>query len=160
MLLPRADNRQLTTVGGPGKEFWVFGTNYANDVAPETLRRSSLEPGAWRIELSPKAAAEEDLLLTVMQFTDHANPSRLPVRLWETPDRVGAFVERPEGNRLVLFRRDGARAARRVTIELPAPGPTSVLVTDLAPGTWCLQCAGRIGHARNPRHRKPRRGVV
>jgi hypothetical protein len=60
VLLPSADNRQLVGVGGPGKEFWVFGTNYANDVDTEMLRRSSLEPGAWRIELSPKAADEQE----------------------------------------------------------------------------------------------------
>jgi hypothetical protein len=54
--------------------------NYANDVDTEMLRRSSLEPGAWGIELSPKAAASEDLFLTVMQVTDWTNPGRLPVQ--------------------------------------------------------------------------------
>nr|HPM84878.1 hypothetical protein [Candidatus Anammoximicrobium sp.] len=63
-------NRQLTSVGGPGKEYWVFGTNYANDIEPRQLARSSLEPGEWRIELSPIGASSEDLFLTVMQVSE------------------------------------------------------------------------------------------
>ena len=142
VLLPAADNQQLTSVGGPGKEFWVFGTNYANDTEPARLERSSLEPGAWRIELSPKAAASEDLFLTVMQVTDRTAPGRLPVRLVEFADRVGSFIERPDGNRLVLFRRDGQRSSQPVTIEVPGPGTTGVLVTDLTPGVWRVRRAG------------------
>ena len=35
VLLPQADNMHIDKVGGPGKENWVFGTNYPNDaVAP------------------------------------------------------------------------------------------------------------------------------
>ena len=142
VLLPAAENRQLAGIGGPGKEFWVFGTNYANDTEPARLERSSLEPGAWRIELSPKAAASEDLFLTVMQVTDRTAPGRFPVRLVELPDRVGAFIERPDGNRVVLFRRDGARSQEPVSIESPGPGTTGVLVTGLTPGVWRVRRAG------------------
>ena len=144
VLLPAADNRQLTSIGGPGKELWVFGTNYANDTEPARLERSSLEPGAWRIELSPKATASEDLFLTVMQVTDRTAPGRFPVRLVELPDRVGSFIERPDGNRFVLFRRDGQRSSQPVTIEVPGPSTTGVLVTDLTPGAWRVR---RVGEA-------------
>ncbi|WP_197231927.1 heparin/heparin-sulfate lyase HepB [Novipirellula artificiosorum] len=142
VLLPRADNQVLTSVGGPGKEFWVFGMNYANDTEPARLERSSLEPGAWRIELSPKATANEDLFLTVMQVTDPTAPGRLPVQLVDRADRVGSFIERPEGNRLVLFRRDGQRSSHPVTIEVSGPGKTGVLVADLTAGVWHLRRAG------------------
>ena len=141
-LLPVDNNRQLSSVGGPGKEYWVFGTNYANDIEPRQLERGSLEPGAWRIELSPKATAREDLFLTVMQVTDRRAPGRLPVRLIELRDRVGSYIERPDGNRLVLFRRDGRRSSKPVTIEVPGPGSTGVLVTDLTPGAWRVRRAG------------------
>ena len=145
VLLPAADNRELTSVGGPGREFWVFGTNYANDTEPARLERSSLEPGAWRIELSPKATTSEDLFLTVMQVTDRTAPGRLPVRLVEFADRVGSFIGRPNGNRFVLFRRDGQRSSQPVTIEVPGPGTTGVLVTDLAGGVWRVRGAGEEG---------------
>jgi hypothetical protein len=142
VLLPTGDNRQLTSVGGRGKEFRVFGTNHANDTEPARLERSSLEPGAWRIELSPKVAASEDLFLSVMQVTDRTAPGRLPVRLVELPDRTGAFIERKGGNRLVLFCRDGQPSVQPVTIEVPGPGTTGILVTDLMPGIWHVRRAG------------------
>ncbi len=142
VLLPTDHNRQMSSVGGPGKEYWVFGTNYANDIEPRQLEGSSLEPGAWRIELSPKAAASEDLLLAVMQVTDRTAPGRLPVRLVDLHDRVGAYIERPDGNRLVLFRRDGQRSSQPVTVEIFGPGTTGVLVTGLTPGAWRVRRAG------------------
>ena len=47
-LLPEPDNAPLVTVGGPGKEFFVFGKNYPNATEP-----ADLEVGGWRVELSP-----------------------------------------------------------------------------------------------------------
>jgi heparin/heparan-sulfate lyase len=138
VLLPVPGKSQLTAVGGPGKEFWVFGTNYANDTEPARLANSSLEPGAWRIELSPKEPATEDLFLTVMQVTDRTSPQRLTTRLVEMPDRVGAWIERPEGCRAVVFARDGMRSERPVTVGVAGPGTTGVLVCDLMPGIWQL----------------------
>jgi hypothetical protein len=61
VLLPVPENAVLSKIGGPGKEYWVFGTNYANDVAPARRERTSMETGAWRLELSPQAEASEDL---------------------------------------------------------------------------------------------------
>ncbi|MCL4203989.1 MAG: heparinase II/III family protein [Pirellulaceae bacterium] len=142
VLLPAAGNRQLTSIGGPGREFWVFGTNFANDTEPGRLERSSLEPGAWRIELSPGSPADEDLFLTAMQVTDRTHAKRLPVRLVELSERVGALLERPDGHRLVLFRRDAARSPQPVTIDLAGLGTTGVLVAHLAPGRWRLQQSG------------------
>ena len=42
VLLPNDNNRQLSSVGGPGKEYWVFGTNYANDIEPHIRHGASL----------------------------------------------------------------------------------------------------------------------
>ena len=50
--------------------------NWANDVDPRRIERTSIEAGAWRIEVSPKAHAAEDLFLNVMQVTDSRSPSR------------------------------------------------------------------------------------
>jgi hypothetical protein len=71
-----------------------------------------------------------------MQVTDRATPGRLPVRLVELRERVGSYLERPDGARLVLFRRDGQRSSRPLTIDVPGPGKTGILVTDLTPGAW------------------------
>ncbi len=139
-LLPAATNVDLTKVGGPGKEFWVFGQNYANDVEPKRLERSSIETGAWRIEVSPKAAAAEDLFLNVMQVTDRPSLVRWPVRAIEAGERVGCLLEGPDDAWAVLMRRDNQRSAEPVkfTVKSAVPGDRTshVLITDLSPGPW------------------------
>jgi hypothetical protein len=57
-----------------------------------------------------------------MQVTDRTARGRLPVRPVELRDRVGSYIERPDGARLVLFRRDGQRSSCPVTIDVPDPG--------------------------------------
>jgi len=105
VLLPKPENVALEKVGGSGKEFWVFGVNYANEPEGRSARRgnaggSGVESGRWRLEVSPQKEAAEDLFLTVMQLGE-----RLPVRLVEAGERVGCQI----GNRSVLFYRDGRR---------------------------------------------------
>jgi len=136
VLLPRAENAVLSKVGGPGKEFWVFGRNFANDVEPGRLARSSMEPGAWRLELSPKAAAADDLFLNVMQMTDRTGAAHWPVKRIETEERVGCVIEGLDATWMALFRRDGRRSESSVNLSVPGRHTCRVLVTDLAPGPW------------------------
>jgi len=142
-LLPVATNVDLTKVGGPGKEFWVFGQNYANDVEPKRLERSSIETGAWRIEVSPKTGAAEDLFLNVMQVTDRQSLVRWPVRAIETGERVGCLLEGSDDAWAVLMRRDNRRSGEPVnfTVKFAVPGDRTshVLITDLSPGRWHVQ---------------------
>jgi heparin/heparan-sulfate lyase len=142
VLLPEANNLSLSAIGGPGKEFWVSGTNYANDVEAAALRRNSMELGAWRIEVSPKAAAAEDLFLNVMQVTDRAGGIRWPVRKIEADGRVGCTIEGPEMAWYVLLRKDNACSSENVRIEVPGSNRCRVLVTDLAPGRWLARSEG------------------
>ena len=53
-LLPAQDNARIEKVGGPGKEFWVFGKNYPNAENPPDP-----ETGAWRIEVTPSGLATD-----------------------------------------------------------------------------------------------------
>ncbi len=106
-LLPAADNLELSKVGGPGKEFWVFGKNYPTEPTQRDWQQRSYEMGAWRLELSPRRAAEADLFLVVMQVADRASGARLPVVLAEEGDQVGCKV----GDRKVLFSRATGRVA-------------------------------------------------
>ncbi len=135
-LLPVAPNASLTKIGGPGKEYWVFGQNWTNDPDPQRRERSSMETGAWRIELSPRTGAAEDLFLNVMQVTDRQSPARRPVRSLGAADRVGCLIEGPEASWVVLMRRDGQRASSPVKFTAPGNGPGRILVTDLSPGRW------------------------
>jgi heparin/heparan-sulfate lyase len=136
VLLPRADNVALSKVGGPGREFWVFGANFVNDVDANQRARSSIEAGAWRLELTPKVPAVEDLFLSVMQVTDERNPARWPVTRLEASDRVGCVIEGPQSIWTVLARQDATRSSQAVQFTLPDKANCHILITDLEPGLW------------------------
>jgi len=106
-LLPAGDNQELSKVGGPGKEFWVFGKNYPTEPAQKDLAQRSYEPGAWRLELSPRRPSEGDFFLVAMQVSERGSNARLPVALVEEGDQVGCKV----GERKVLFSRATGRVA-------------------------------------------------
>jgi heparin/heparan-sulfate lyase len=143
VLLPAGANADLAKVGGPGREYWVFGQNWANDVPPDRLAKSSKETGAWRLELSPRQAAAEDLFLTVLQTTDRQSPARRPVCRLDAGERTGCVLEAPDAAWVVLLRRDSQRSAAPVQFTVPGAGAVRVLVTDLAPGRWQAREAAR-----------------
>ncbi|MBI4874326.1 MAG: heparinase II/III family protein [Acidobacteria bacterium] len=137
VLLPEAANAEIAKVGGPGKEFWVFGENFPNQ--PRRGPESEYEIGAWRVELSPRQAAETDHFLNVLQVTDGSGQA-LPVERLEAGGCAGARVS----DRVVWFRRDGHRSDRPFSFELGGAGSLRVLATDLAEGVWQVWRDGRI----------------
>jgi hypothetical protein len=142
VLLPPASNAVLAKVGGPGKEYWVFGTNYANDPDPTRLTRSSMETAAWRLELSPKSASAEDHFLAVMQVTDRTEPARWPVRHLDAGGHVGCVLEGPDGAWIVLFNRNKVRSEDTVEFTVAGLRRTRVLVAGQVPGNWQARRAG------------------
>jgi heparin/heparan-sulfate lyase len=131
VLLP--EKAEVSPVGGPGKEFWVFGENF-----PNQPRRpgSEYETGEWRVEVSPPAPGAEDVFLNVMQVMDRATPP-LPVKRLEEGDRTGFLLS----GTTVLFRRDGRRAGRAFTFRSEGG---RFLVADLAEGPWQIRRDGGI----------------
>ena len=129
-LLPAADNCEIVKVGGPGREFWVDGRNYP--FRPHD--RGSNEPGAWRVEISPRAPAEADLFLNVMQVMDAVGgPEPLAPELIETSALVGARI----ADRVVLFGKSKRQLNRSLSFTVGgADADLGILVTDLAPGRW------------------------
>ena len=120
----------------------MFGENYANDVDSRRRDRSSIEPGAWRLELTPQKAAQEDHFLTVMQVSDHPSPARWPVKRLEATNRIGCQIEGPESNWIVLLHPDTRRTSDAVEFTVAGSEPCRVLVTDLAPGKWTVSRTG------------------
>jgi hypothetical protein len=55
-----AEPFQIQKIGGPGKEFWLDGINYDNngEVAALLQRKKNIEPGSWRVEVSPRATSD------------------------------------------------------------------------------------------------------
>ncbi len=51
---------RMQKIGGPGKEFWVDGANYDNNgrVAAVLQKKDQIEPGSWRVEVSPSAVSD------------------------------------------------------------------------------------------------------
>lgn len=142
VLLPAADNADLRKIGGRGKEYWVFGTNWANDFDAAREARTSHETGLWRLELVPKRAAAEDLFLTVMQTTDRRSPARLPVQRIDAGERVGCTLAAGDATWLVLLRKDSARSAAPIAFAATGAARCRVLLTDLAAGRWEARRAG------------------
>ena len=133
-LLPTADNLEITPVGGPGKEFWVFGTNYINDFP------STKEQGAWRIEVSPSQAAEQDIFLNVMQLKDMDGPEALPTYLVDSDSLVGAQIK----DWVVLFSKNGQRLSEELVMpSAPVVSEASAslhyVIADLAAGDWVAE---------------------
>ena len=130
VLLPEAD---VEKVGGPGKEFWVFGENYPN--AATTRPDPCNERGAWRVEVTPKKAAREDRFLNVMQVMDN-RCTQLPVQRIDADKVVGVAV----ADRVVTFSRDSKAINEEFAFEIPKSSgkKVKVLVTDLAEGKWTI----------------------
>lgn len=140
VLLPQAGNAALDKIGGPGKEFWVFGTNYPNEPSgrqsDRKSQRDAMELGAWRLELSPKAGSAEETFLTVMQVSDRSAEAHLPARLIEAGDCAGGLIQGAGDAWCVLFRRDGQRSGSPVKFTVAGRSACRFLVTGLAPGAW------------------------
>jgi len=104
-----------------------------------------MEPGAWRLEVSPRQAAAEDLILNVMQVTYRESGARWPVSKMETEGRTGCLIAGPASSWLVLLRRDATRSSQEVQFRVSGPNPCRALVTDLTPGHWRAERAGAAG---------------
>jgi len=143
-LLPVSSNRVDRKVGGPGKEFMVFGTNYANDQTQRHIEKSSMELGAWRVEISPESASAEDLFLNVMQITDQSNDNPYPVECFSTGAMTGCRIDTPQQDWVVLFRKDAALSSDAVNLTLVGKDLFHLLITGLEPGQWQAKHANGI----------------
>jgi len=132
-LLP--ERASIAKVGGPGKEFWIesVGKNYR-----QRLSRQSVEPGAWRVEVSPTVAAEADEFLHVLTVMDSDTASGPDVRPIASDHLVGAAVL----DRIVLFGRSG-ELLDRASFTAEGDRRLKLLVCDLQPGRWSVRRDGQ-----------------
>jgi len=137
-LLPGPDNADITAMGGPGKEFWVFGENYENE--PTRGRDPATERGAWRIEITPARTSEVDYFLNVMQVMDNDYEGQLKVDLINGNKVTGVQI----GDRVVIFSRDTELIDTPFSFELKENDTYSILLTDMAEGTWQVLKDGQV----------------
>lgn len=138
VLLP--ENADIEKVGGPGKEFWVFGENYPN--AATTRPDPCNERGAWRVEVTPSTEAAEDCFLNVIQVSDKDSDSKLHVKRIDAVKVVGIEV----ADRLVIFNRSSAQMNEDFSFEIPSKSKKEyrILITDLAGGVWKVFMNGKL----------------
>ena len=139
VLLPEADDAHIETVGGPGKEFWVFGTNYANDALPSRPDPAN-ERGAWRVEVSPAKPAAENYFLNVIQVADNTCKQLNDVKRLDGERTVGVQI----ADRIVTFSKNSKPLAGRFSIKAEGNGTIKFVITDLKPGNWQIKKDGKI----------------
>lgn len=134
-LLPEKDNTSISVVEGGEGDAWVNGTNYFAKVVEGGLN----EGGGSRIEISPKAAANEDIFLNVMQVSDADGTVILPTQKIETDTHAGVVIS----DRVVLFAKQRDRMSDDISFEISADGKYQITVADCAEGTWEILCDGK-----------------
>jgi heparin/heparan-sulfate lyase len=138
-LLPEPDNAEIVKVGGPGKEFWVFGENYPNRPTGDDPA-TDFEIGSWRIELSPRQPSATDYFLNVMEVMDAKNEAAPPVEKLTAKDLVGVRL----AGRVVWFQKESERTDHPVSFTVDGAGTMQYLITDLGQGTWQVWRDGHI----------------
>ncbi|GGF61674.1 hypothetical protein GCM10010912_03580 [Paenibacillus albidus] len=132
-LLPLKDNLTIEKVGGPGNEYSVSGKNHPSTESG----KSGLEPGAWRVQISPSNAEENDSFLNVMQVMDNVGgPSPLATEMIDSGDMVGVKI----ADRVALFSKSGERLNGEVTLNISGDEDhLQYVVTDLVAGYWTVK---------------------
>jgi VanZ family protein len=111
VILPKDAN--INAIGGPGFEFFVDGRNYGEDgkIRQVALARGpgGPEPGAWRIEVTPRFDALADQFLVVLLPSLQQSPPRERVERLESDTEEGCVVTSGQRSlRFGLNRHDGS----------------------------------------------------
>lgn len=136
-LLPEQDNTEIVPVGGEGKEFWAFGTNYENE--PRSGDPAN-ERGAWRVEISPKEGELENHYLNVMQISDNKQKQLHEIIPIKTNIVAGAHI----ANRVVTFSKSTELLNHPFKFLVQGSGTYKIMLCDLAEGTWQVKKNGQV----------------
>ena len=126
-------------MGGKGKEFWVFGTNYPNDAQPGRPDDAN-ERGAWRIEVSPVIPATENYFLNVMQVADNNCHQLNEVIRFDAKRIIGVHI----ANGVVTFSKNGEPVSGKFDITINGNQTMQFVLTDLVSGTWQIKKDGKV----------------
>ncbi len=124
-LLP--EKARLTTIGGPGKEFWVDGQNYGTPTKTKPTGQTQANPfrpkpheitgeaGSWRVEVRPATARENDLFLHVFQVgVKSKDPKPTAANLIEAEGRTGVEVDLGDGRKATVAFKPGVGGHVRI----------------------------------------------
>jgi len=92
----------LTSVGGPGKEFWAAGRNW--NIVADGLKDESLAlMGQWRVEVTPASPRKGDVFLHVIQVGDRRLEAMDETRLLKTSNMCGVRLTADSGTWEITF---------------------------------------------------------
>lgn len=121
VLFPR--DARVLPIGGPGFEFFVDGRNYDEDgsIAANIARGpTDLDPGAWRLEITPAVPAKEDRFLVVLRPGLGPLPA-MAVTPVVDGDTIGADIALP--GRALRLRYPHDRLGVVATLTVPGAPP-------------------------------------
>lgn len=101
----------LTKVGGPGKEFYASGRNWA--IKPEVATKvaeqygTNLYFGKWRMEVAPAKPNKEDVFLHLMETGDRSLTNMCPATLIEGQGVIGVSFKKNGKAFEVVFSTNG-----------------------------------------------------
>lgn len=136
-LIPSAGKAEIEKIGGEGKEFYVNGQNFP--ISAEAGIQADM--GKWRIEVSPKAAAQDDRFLNAMYVTDaDRDLPILPIYREYGSNYTGVTVM----DKMVTFSSDRENISQSVSLNIRDNGYKSVscLITDMEAGMWKIDGDG------------------
>ncbi len=145
---------QIAKVGGPGREFEVDGQNYGITLAVDPWRspagvistdpkKGPGEPGAWRLEISPPAPAEDDVFLNVLYPSETNGPPMPPTLALTGEGYRGLVLEDAEQPWVILFLNSGASAGP-VSYTAGLDREARHWLGNLTPGQYRLLCNDQV----------------
>ena len=112
------ENAELKKIGGPGKQFWSDGRNWAlPELTPDDWNYNSMRWldnnhdlfGQWRIEVTPGKSNTDDIFLHLLQVGDSSLQSMANSTPLKTDDMVGVrFVHEKKEYEVMFFVKDKA----------------------------------------------------
>ncbi len=132
VLWPR--NAVVNMIGGPGFEYFVDGQNFDEQggIRKTAQKKPNVEPGAWRVEISPAGDNYEDNFLVVMVPRLRADTDEIEVHA--TPHEGGGFgCEITGGQRTTGLHFRPAQDQVEVKIQQPSGLRTFVIEPGITP---------------------------
>lgn len=138
-LLPA--KRTISAIGGPGYEY--YNRKADKNFPPEKPFAPIMEPGNWRIELSPQKASAATVFLNAFEIADSSVKKMVPVSYIRSKDKKmeGVFFQSQGAQYIALFSasldkrgNDFQRAVLPVRYTQRTSSPADHILTELEPG--------------------------
>ena len=111
-LLP--EDAEFAKVGGPGKQFWSGGHNFAMPKG-HSLPDTTQLLGQWRVEVNTFEQKKQSFFLHIIQVGDKSLGKMVDSKLVKKDDQIGAYFSSGTREWEVLFGTDG-KASGHITI--------------------------------------------